>query len=77
MALGYQHGLWWLPRPSVAPLMVTGGTDTTPDLGHYRSVDSAMALGSDLDSDVSMAPGGNTGYPDVSKGPDGSTGYLD
>lgn len=77
MAFGHQHGLWWLPRPSAEPLVVTGDMDTTPDPSHYRSIDSAMALGSDLGLDISMAPSGNTGYPDVSMDPDGSTGYLD
>lgn len=51
--------------------------DTTVDPGHYRSIDSAIALGSDLGSDVSIPRGGNTDYPDVSMNQDSSTGYLD
>ena len=62
----HKHGFWRQHRPwaSVRPLVLIWAMviDTDPSCSSTRDPD--MALGGRTNSDISMAPGGSTGYSD-------------
>lgn len=54
MALGHQHGSWWLSRPwaTTWPFVAAGITDADSDLDYCKA------------TDPDTAPGSSPGHPD-------------
>ncbi|KAL6038663.1 hypothetical protein STEG23_001648 [Scotinomys teguina] len=61
MALRYQHGLMYRPRPRISaqPLMITGEMDINTDPSCSMATDPDMALWQQSGLDVTMALGGS------------------
>lgn len=66
MDLGHPHGyrLWLIPQVSIWSLLETWAKCINTDPSCGRTTEPDMVLGSILDPDVTMAPGGHTGHSD-------------